>query len=131
MCGVKRMAQPYPNPTSQHLSDIVQNYPLFEQLRGEVDAAFKPAKNTLSRSIRKNDVAISQLAAQYAEKFCDATSMPRSVKATPLLFGFEKFLKKLNKIKRAMLQIETVSSDQFERPSELALDEHEGAFLNE
>ncbi len=137
VCGVKRMAQSLPNPTKEQLSQVVQDFPLFEQLREEVDAAFKPARHSSSRSVRMNDVAIQQLAAQYEGQFVDPSQMPKNettITKMPLLFVFEKFHKKLDKITSSTKPTDTVKIAEQNRGAGdelLTPDEHEEAFLHE
>jgi len=101
VCALKRMARPLPHPTAELLQRIVQQVPLYEQLRAEIDATFKPAETTRYRSVRKNSKAIQQLqhrvtaAATFSQT--EAAAKP-SPKAFPLSFAFKKFEKKIEKL---------------------------------
>jgi hypothetical protein len=140
VCGIKRMAQALPNPTPEQLQQMVQDFPLFEQLREEVDVEFKPAKNSTSRSVRKNCAAIDEVAKWFAGRSLDESQAYKtlSVKDAPLLFAFAKFHKKIAKLVAAIPRKDALlarSDDTvdgaLEETAILALDEYEQAFLNE
>ncbi len=122
VCGIKRMAEALPHPNKEQLSRLVQDFPLFEQLRDEVDVAFKPAKHSTSRSVRDNGAAIKQVAAWYRGRVLDGTELPGTKKKMPLVHAMEKF--------RTDPGAENlVSANDMENLLALALDDYESAFL--
>jgi hypothetical protein len=140
VCGIKRMAQALPNPTPEQLQQMVQDFPLFEQLREEVDVEFKPAKNSTSRSVRKNCSAINEVAKWYDGRSLGEGQRYKAVnvKDAPLLFAFSKFHKKIGKMIAAIprkadepLGEKDKAAGDEEMTAIPALDEYEQAFLNE
>jgi hypothetical protein len=130
VCGVKRMAKLLPNPTKEQLSQVVKDYPLFEQLREEVDVTFKPSKQSTSRSVRKNEVAIKQLSDSLVRDVSDMDLLDATVKNLPLHFVFDRFRKKIAKLAAPTSLKKSTNLEHDAIGEDLNSDEFENAFLN-
>ncbi len=137
VCGIKRMSESLPSPTPENLEQLVQDFPLFEQLRDEVDADFRPAKISTSRSVRKNKDAIAQVVRWYQGRCLSESETSSKAKDAPLLFAFDKFRKKIDKMVAAIprqMGVDVEASGDALTVSDMedlmALDEYEKAFLS-